>query len=185
MLPPGHIAAGYLASDIVLRTFNFNLSFAETSQLLWLGTFFGFMPDLDFFIAFTKSGKMRINNDTANHRRLLTHVPITWLLISALIFFIGQTVFTDAVAVLLLACTWIHFLLDSEWGIMWLWPFQDRMLPFSPEFYKRKYSMAQPSSDLSFWKYWWNVFFGYFRKPQAWIEIIIIAIAIIYYIILN
>ena len=179
MLPPGHIAAGYLAAEITLRTFHFNLTPQETQHLIWLGTFFAFMPDLDFFVAFAKVRKLRIDNDKANHRRLITHAPFVWLVISIVFFVALSTDFGRAASTLLLVGTWAHFILDSEWGITWYWPFSDHLKPFSAEFYRKKYAESHPPKSLDFWKYWSKLAWDYYRKPQAWIEIILVIIAII------
>jgi hypothetical protein len=183
MLPPGHIAAGYLTAEIVLRTFNFDFDTNQIQNLLIWGAVFGFIPDLDFFLAFAKQGKMRIDNDVANHRKFISHAPLLWLAVGVVIFVFAPTDFVKVLAVLLWLCTWSHFILDAEWGIMWLWPFSKKLYPFSTEFYTRKYQSKRTPTDLRFWHYWLSIIKEYFLRPQGLIEIVIIITGLTYFLI--
>ena len=184
MLPPGHIAAGYIVSELFLRTFHFDLTTVQTNYLILCGMFFGFAPDLDFFIAFAKTRKFIIDNTVANHRKFISHAPILWLLLAAVIFVIGNSPFVQALAVIIWACSWMHFILDTEWGIMWFWPFSTRLLPLSKEHYQKVYSRnADLESDQSFFQYWWIVVKNAYFNRIGLVEISIVIIALAYFII--
>jgi hypothetical protein len=50
MLPPGHIAAGYLTALAAIKIFKPDFDQQQINQLLVLGMFWGFAPDLDVFL---------------------------------------------------------------------------------------------------------------------------------------
>ena len=69
MLPPGHIAAGYLATKLFLGVVKPELNTTQTDQLLMWGMFFAFAPDLDMFYAFWKVKGLKHTGKTFNHRQ--------------------------------------------------------------------------------------------------------------------
>ncbi len=183
MLPPGHIAGGYLTAEFLLRTFHFNISNHQRHLLEFVGIFFGFAPDLDFFLAFYKARQLKIDHRKANHRKYFTHAPVLWMIAGIIIYLSAATDFYRALGLIVWLSSWSHFILDSEWGIMWAWPFSKRLYPFSKMYYQNKYSAAvadqtEEEMQQGFWKYWKNVVFSFYSKPSGWIEILIIIIAI-------
>lgn len=125
MLPPGHIAAGFLsaqAAAIFIPGLN-------DPKYLLLSALFGFAPDLDFFIIFAKVKKF-ISSDAVNHRKFITHAPLLYLLLFAVCYLLFPAQWLLALTFLL--GTWSHFLLDSvsSSGIAWLWPFSKNLYGF-------------------------------------------------------
>src|SRR3989338_3782405 len=119
MLPPGHIAAGFLATKIASGF----VPELNQPQYLALGAFFGFIPDLDFFLAFFKLKKF-ISSEKLNHRRFATHAPLLYLLLFILSYYL---IFPQhpLTALAFILGTWSHFLIDTfaAEGIGWLYPF--------------------------------------------------------------
>lgn len=122
MLPPGHIAAGFLSAKIAS---NFIPALGEP-QYLGLTAFFGFFPDLDFFLAFFKLKKFISSNDV-NHRRFATHAPLLYLFLFTVYYllFPDDRIFAWAFII----GTWSHFLIDSfsAEGVQWLYPFSKKL----------------------------------------------------------
>ncbi len=179
MLPPGHIAGGYITAKLVIRSLNYNFTPHQIRELALLGTLFAFMPDLDFFYAFFKIKRAVIDNSKANHRKYFTHAPLTWLVIGLAVFFTSQSEFIKTLGLLLWLCPWSHFILDSEWGVMWFWPFSKRFYPFSEAYYHAKYAAYQNITINGFWKYWYAFAKREYSKRSGYIEIILIIIALV------
>ncbi|GAC1412635.1 MAG: hypothetical protein NVSMB66_2190 [Candidatus Doudnabacteria bacterium] len=179
MLPPGHIAAGFITAKVVISSLNYNLSTEQVKQLSLWGTFFAFAPDLDFFYAFYKSKSLRIENDKVIHRKFVTHAPLLWLIAGLGIFFLSNAPYYKVFGLLVWFCSWSHFILDSESGIMWLWPFSKRFYPFSEKYYQRKYATETRSTAKGFWNYWWRLAKDVYLNKSGFIEIILILIALI------
>lgn len=177
MLPPGHIAAGYLTSKFILGSLHYTFTPTEIRQLIGWGMLFSIIPDLDMFLAFAKLGKFRIENDKVNHRKLVSHAPILWLSAGVIIFFAASSPYYKALGILLWLCSWSHFILDSEWGIMWLWPASKKLYPFSAAYYQRKYAAPRRQSESSL-KYWSYLVIDYLKQPSGWLEILLILIAL-------
>jgi len=180
MLPPGHLAAGYITARIVTSSLHYDLTVHQVNVLTLLGMFFAFAPDLDFFVAFAKTKSFRIENDKVIHRKFWSHAPILWLVAGLLIFFLAQSPFYKTLGLLIWLCSWTHFICDSEWGIMWLWPFKKRLYPFSEKYYERKYAQESPEKNGSgFFRYWFKIIWNEYTKRKGYIEIILIIAAII------
>ncbi len=178
MLPPGHIAAGYLTAKILTSSLHYNLTATQVNEISLIGAIIAFIPDLDFFFAFAKIKRLRIDSEAVNHRKLFTHTPIFWLVIGLIIFFVASTDFGKVIGLVVWLSAWSHLILDSEWGIMWLWPAAKRFFPFSESFYKRRYQFKHRQSE-SFWKYWFWVAVDEYRGLSGFIEILIIVLALI------
>ncbi|MDB4940194.1 MAG: hypothetical protein JWO40_619 [Candidatus Doudnabacteria bacterium] len=182
MLPPGHIAAGYVVSKAVLSYLNYSLTSEQTTTLTLLGIFIAFVPDLDFFYAFFKTKSLRIDNQKVSHRTFITHAPILWLIAGLLTFFFAASPFYKALGLLIWLCSWTHFILDSEWGVMWAWPFNKKLYPLSDSYYQRKYAGDKKDQSVNvagFWKYWWSVAKREYFTRNGYLEIILIVIALI------
>ncbi len=174
MLPPGHFAGGYLAAEALLHITKADLSSAQANQLLWWGAFFAFAPDLDTFASFIKERAWFVKNPANNHRKFVSHAPLLWLLAGLLVYFFSADIYWKNVGLLLWLGSWTHFLLDSiEYGIMWLWPFSNRI--FALKNREREFNIQSPT----FLVYWWNFVKSYTRTLTFYIELLIVVIALI------
>lgn len=180
MLPPGHIAAGFLTAKALLKISHTQFPPSQTAQLLWWGAFFAFAPDLDSFVAFAKikSFWFKQGSESVNHRKFYSHIPILWLLAGLLVYFFAATPYYKFVGLLLWLGSWAHFLLDSldMPGIMWLWP-------FNKELWALKNRGVLPIiKGKNFFDYWINFIKFYIGSWTFYAEIIILITAIISYI---
>ncbi len=133
MLPPGHIAAGYLTAEALLKLSHPNLTGAQTQQLLWWGMLFGFAPDFDFFYLFVKSKSLKADPRKGDHRYFFSHAPALWLFAGLMLFILSPVSYIKYFGLLLWLGSWSHFLLDSiQYGIMWLWPFNRKIYCLYP-----------------------------------------------------
>jgi hypothetical protein len=178
MLPPGHLAVGFLTAKLVTSSLHYDLTAYEKNVLVFLGTLIAFIPDLDFFLAFFKTKSFRIENDKVVHRKFVSHAPLAWAFVGIMIFLLSPFQFWKAFGLLVWLCSWSHFIFDSEWGIMWLWPFSSKFYPFSKAFYAKKY-LEKNRESSSFIKYWFYAVKNYYSKLSGVFEIIIILIALI------
>jgi hypothetical protein len=173
MLPPGHIAGGYLATYTLLQLTHASFTPEQTQILLLLGALFGFAPDLDYFIFFAQVKKFTIPGNKTNHRKFFSHAPLAWLAIGLSIFFLGQTDFIKYIGLIIWLGSWSHFILDSiEDGVMWLWPFSSKLYAV------RDRSVDEGINDTRFWRFWWKFFTYYTSHTTFYLEIIIILIFI-------
>lgn len=177
MLPPGHIAAGYLAGYTFLKIVDPSISAQQQAMLLIAGATSGFIPDLDFFYAFFKVKSFTIQNNKVNHRYFVSHTPVVWFVPSVLIIALAPGVFYKLLGAMLWIGSWSHFLLDSLGGegIKWLWPLK-----------KQNYSLKNtikfpPISEPSFVKFWLKFLAQYPKTlPITFVcEILVIITALI------
>jgi hypothetical protein len=135
MLPPGHIAAGFLTAKAYENIFHPHVTAQQSTILLWLGALFGFAPDIDMFFAFFKIGALKIDTAKSDHRQFVTHSPLLWLLAGLLIASAGMVnkdSFIISIGMLLWLCSWSHFILDSIANkVEWLWPFSNKLYGFN------------------------------------------------------
>jgi len=178
MLPPGHIAAGYLTAKVLTSSLQYNLTASQINELSLIGAIIGFLPDLDFFFAFAKLKAFRIDDGVVNHRKLFPHAPIPWLIAGLIIFFAASSDFGKVLGLVVWLSSWSHFILDSESGIMWLWPATKRFIPFSEAYYSRKHEFEE-KEEKSFLKYWFNFAVKGYSSLSGLIEIFIVLIALI------
>lgn len=177
MLPPGHIAAGFIAAKVLLHFSHQGLSQVQQTQLVWLGMVFAFIPDLDSFVAFSKEKAWFVKNQKNHHRKLISHAPLLWFLAGMAIYFFSSTIYYKDIGLLLWLSSWSHFVLDSiEYGIMWLWPFSHKVYALR----NRETDFKNPYS--SFFKYWVYFVKSYSKTITFYCEILIIISALIYYI---
>jgi len=162
MLPPGHIAAGYLAAKYFLRTFYPGIPPVETNELLLLGAFFAFAPDLDAFFSFFVTGSFTFNVEKTDHRKYISHAPVIWLAAGLLLYFFGPTQSWRVGGLLLWLCSWSHFALDSvQSGIMWLWPFSREVFALKDRGVK-----LVKVQKRGFFAYWLDFVWQYFLKAK-------------------
>lgn len=176
MLPPGHIAAGYLTGYALLKIANPAVTPIEVQHLILWATFFGFAPDLDMFFTFFKE-KAFIIKDVKNrdHRKYYSHAPILWLIPGLLIYFFASSVYFKTFGLVLWLGSWSHFLLDTiEYGIMWLWP-------ISPKLFTLKKVAIVENTETDFWRYWLKMVWQYSKSVSFYLEVFIIITALIIY----
>jgi hypothetical protein len=171
MLPPGHIAGGYLIARItslIVPVLNNPLFFLLTSV-------FAFIPDLDIFAVFTKAKKfVLIESDAGKHRRFISHAPLIYLAIYLLWLLLFPE--NSLIAHAFILGTWSHFILDSfaptEHGIRWLYPFSKKPYSFNLD-----HEFRMP--EANFFKYWLSFVKGYTRVFSFKLEMVLIALAVI------
>ena len=177
MLPPGHIAAGYLTAEVLLKITRPDLPAEQINQLILWGMFFGFAPDLDMFYAFFKEKAFIVKDlKNHNHRKYYSHAPILWLGAGLLICFLAPSAYVKFIGLMLWLGSWTHFLLDSvEYGIMWLWPFSSKVYALKdPE-------LVLPIYETRFIPYWWQSVKQYAKFYSFYLEVLIIITALIIY----
>jgi hypothetical protein len=178
MLPPGHMAAGYLVGTLVAKKFGMYLTPLETKELIWWGVFFGFAPDLDMFYSFFKERGLTIHNKKTDHRQYLSHVPIVWLSAAIVWIICAPTLYWQLVGLLIWLGSWTHFVLDSiQYGIQWLWPISHRL------FALRDIGKEMPSNqENNFLKYWFKFIKDYSKSFALifWLEFALIILVGLY-----
>lgn len=171
MLPPGHIAAGFLVAKGVINYLEPSLNTEQINNLLILGAFFGFMPDLDMFWSFFKMGKFIQPPSKINHRSFFTHLPLFWLITGLLIYIFGSNDYWKTFGIILWLSTWSHFFLDSiQYGIRWLWPISKKYYAFADK------NITYKSSHSTFFRFWFEFLKFYIFKltPTFVLEVVIL-----------
>jgi hypothetical protein len=175
MLPPGHVAAGYLTAVVAVKIFHPNFDQHQINSLLFWGMFWGFCPDLDVFYSFYKIRGFTSDSKKADHRKFISHAPLLWLFVGIVLYFLMSNPFWKFNIILMVAGTWSHLLLDSiEYGIPWLWPFSHKL-----------YALINPGQqtftalEKSFFKHWISFVKFYITRPTFYLEIIVIMTALI------
>lgn len=162
MIMPGHLAAGYLAAVAVIKIFKPELDQGQINTLLVWGTFFGMIPDLDSFWVFLKNKEMTFRDEKTEHRNLVSHAPLLWIVLSALIIVLADSVFVKYWAVILLCGTLTHFILDSiQYGVMWLWPFSRDRFALMDRYHRTVIE------ERNFIKFWWRFLKLYYFNFRA------------------
>lgn len=168
MLPPGHLASGFLAGKIVSLVIP---EFNEPKVLLFT-SLFGILPDLDFFYAFFKARRF-ISREDINHRTFVTHTPLLYLAVFLIWYWLFPS--TQIISIAFFVGAWSHFLVDTlgSDGIAWFYP-------FSSKFYKICKEDKIIITEQSFWKHW-IVFIKkfYFKTIISRYEIMLVVIAIL------
>jgi|SRR3989344_2383840 len=130
MLPTGHIAAGYLTAYAAIKILKPDLDQHQVNQLLMMGAFWGFAPDIDEFWFFFKNKSLLVNPVGVKkyHHDYFTHAPVVWLVAGLAVYLVSSSDYTKFFGLVLWLASWSHFLLDSiEYGIMWLWPLSNKL----------------------------------------------------------
>jgi hypothetical protein len=175
MLPPGHIAAGYLTALAAIKIFKPDFDQQQINQLLVLGMFWGFAPDLDVFYSFYKLKSFTSDINKADHRKFVSHSPLLWLAVGIIFYFFVSSPFLKFNALVFVAGSFSHFILDSiEYGIPWLWPFKSRL-----------FAIINPGKKIfevkekSFFKHWTAFVKFYITRPTFYFELLIISLFVI------
>jgi len=179
MLPPGHIAAGFITAKALLHFSHQNFTPHERQALLLWGMLFGFIPDIDTFIGFIREKTLFAVSQKNNHRKFVTHAPIIWLAMGLIVILVAPNVYWKYVGLLLWLGSWSHFILDTvQYGIMWLWPFSKRIYAVMD----REKDYIHNPEEKTFFSYWWGFVKSYSKTLSFFLELIIIISAIIIYI---
>ena len=176
MLPFGHIAAGYLIADAVVKAAGPVLTPIEARDLTLWGVFFAFAPDLDTFYSFWRARGFTLPGKEFNHRGYLTHRPLLWLAAGAVVFLLASTAYWRYFGLLLWLCSWSHFALDSgRTGVEWLWPFSRRFFAI------KEPGATEDNPAKGFFRHWFNMIRLYKEKAPLvfYLEIALIAAALI------
>ena len=165
MLPPGHIAAGYVTTKALLHYTHAQLTHHQQTVLLWWGSVLGLAPDFDVFYWLVKHRTLKAEHKTDNHRYFLSHAPILWLLAGGLIFLLAPTEYGKLFGLLVWLCSWSHFVLDSiQYGIMWLWPLNKRIYCLFPIIQEDRFQDTLVASrNQNFFRYWFTWLLAYSR----------------------
>lgn len=176
MILPGHLAASYLATKLLLNLTNAKFSSTETTTLYVISMIASVAPDLDLFKFFFEHSSLKLQK-TDSHRKYVSHAPALWLfgcLFIVLIGYITSNPFVSYVGWAILVGSWSHFLGDSiEYGIMWLWPISKKFYCIHPV----------PEEEIDSQKgtlgYYWVFFRDYYIKRWTfYLEITLIALAL-------
>ena len=176
MLPPGHIAGGFLTAYGIIKLTHPQLAPSQINHLFWFGVVFGFLPDMDMFVWFFKRKSFYPNATREdNHRQSIFHYPLVWLLAGIAIYFLSATAYGKTAGLIVWLASWSHFVLDSiEFGIRWLWP-------FSSKFYALKSRTHEDFGNVGFFRHWYRFVKNYFKRASFYLEIIVILTALIIY----
>jgi hypothetical protein len=174
MLPPGHIAAGYLLGEGIVKIFPYELTPSDKKKLIWFSMFIAFSPDLDSFYSFYKSTAFTVNSAITNHRIYLSHTPILWLAAGFLIFVLAKKPLYKVAGLLVWLASWSHFILDSiEYGVRWLWPFSKNQIALIST------SDSVHITQMKFLDYWITFLKEYTHFVTFYCEIVVILAALI------
>lgn len=173
MLPPGHIAAGYLTAYGVLHLSNGALTPTEANLVLIAGAILGTLPDIDFIPFFLSRKSMRFT-DEDSHRRYFTHAPILWLILGLIIALAAPNAFIRALGLLIWLAPWGHFVGDSiEYGVRWFWPFSKRYFSLGD------YPNRDLKSEKTLVRHYWGILKIYSRKSRTFpLEIVLVLSAL-------
>lgn len=162
MLPPGHIAAGFLTAYGVLHFAAPTFTPSEANTLLVSGAILGALPDIDIIAFFKHRATLYFKgNDT--HRRYITHAPLLWLILGLITAYIAPNPFLRAFGFLLWLAPWSHFVCDSiEFGVRWLWPFSSRYFSIV-----NSYPAHSCETQRSVWRHYWCIIRTYAGKSKT------------------
>lgn len=177
MLPPGHLAAGYLTAKTLLYFSHQHFTELQQSSLVGWSLIFGVAPDLDMFYSFFKErGYKVIGEEKPQHRKYISHAPILWLIAGLLIYFFADSVYYKYIGLLFWLGSWSHFILDSfDYGIMWMWPFNKKI--YSLRNREKNFPAIEGTKNVV--SYFINFLKHYRRVITFYLEIFIIVSAII------
>jgi membrane-bound metal-dependent hydrolase YbcI (DUF457 family) len=167
MLPPGHIAGAFIVGKLAQIA---QPALDRPEFLAWCA-FFGFLPDLDTFLAFFKL-KRFISDENVNHRKFTTHAPLLYLFIFEVWYLLFPE--TRMIAWAFLLGTWSHFLIDtaSHTGIQWFYPFSSKLYSFGLD---EKIVIL----EQNFFRHWTEFLSKYSKLFSAKLEAALIVIAIL------
>lgn len=161
MLPPGHIAAGYLVAQAVIYIANPPFSPHELNQLKILGAFSAFAPDLDMVCVFWREKGFRHTGEHFDHRQYITHTPFIWLFAGAAVALLGNTIFWFYAGLMIWLGSWSHLLLDSGYmGVRWLYPFRNTFFALKSQ------GVTFINKNTGFFNHWWHEITLYYQTNR-------------------
>lgn len=179
MLPPGHLAAGYLATKLSIQALLPLYPQADQLKFWIVGIASSFFVDLDVFVTFLKIGRPVSGTKGVNHRMDFTHAPSLHVSIALIGFVLSILISSSDLqlyAILYCIGTLTHFILDSTYyGIMWAWPFSHKLYAL------RNAGVDSELPQRSVLAYWKTYFGLYIRKVEFYIELLFLIIAIYYF----
>ena len=131
-----HLFAGYLWTRRHVNRVRDKLKHVENIKYyIWFGIFCSVLPDFDLLYFYTLDHRQHL------HHSYWTHMPVFWLLFSAMTYIAGKWLLNKNLAVIclvLLGNTWLHLFLDTvAGGIHWFYPWSNVNIQFmhiSPRF---------------------------------------------------
>jgi len=173
MLPPGHIAAGYLTAYGFIHLSNSPFTPHETNILLLAGAILGALPDIDI-IPFFKGRATLYFTGSDTHRRYITHAPVLWLILGLTIALEAPNPFIRDIGLLIWLAPWGHFVGDSiEYGVRWLWPFSKRYFSLG------SYPNRDLKSEKNLVQHYWGIIKIYSRKSLTFpLEVVLVLTAL-------
>lgn len=190
MFIPGHLAAGYLVTTILLAYSREQFSPSTTLGLYCLGLLVTVLIDFDVFAIMLKYRRVNITPKQLDEHRSWTHafLPHLALCLGAYAvngFLWGSTIVSFGATVYLF-CAASHLLLDSLWttmGARWFWPFERTaisIIPASAHDRAQFESIAKHRSNI------WSMQFDLYRSTTVGkIELFLIAFSIIVAVLLG
>ncbi len=174
MLPPGHIAGGYLASRAALYLSGVSLAPHEETLLIGICMASAFAPDLDMLYGFAKSRSLTATKEKGSHRQFATHTPLVWLVASLAVMVAAPSAMWKFGGAMVLIGSWSHLMLDSvQYGIRWLWPLSNRLYAIRDT--GVEYDLPQKPFFV-FWLHFCAEYWRVFRLTFV-LELIVIAAA--------
>ena len=170
MLEKGHVAGGYLVTWQVLKRWSSQgrvIPESERKKLLLLGTAAGTLPDVDVLLYALKTRSLEFGRDF-DHHRWVTHTFPFYIIPGLLVYLYARSRQRPSLARLAVVMTTgaaTHVLQDavgSGTGIMWAWPFSQRMD-----------GIIVLHTTGKAWRQ------AYQRHPVAWIERLLVATAVV------
>lgn len=178
MLPPGHLASGYLATKLAILKLSALYPQASQARFWAVGILASLVIDLDDLYAFLRIGRPIAATAAVDHRKFVTHAPLVHFGIAILGFgyaWLSGSSDWQLYSILYLLGTWTHLFFDSfGYGIMWLWPFDKKLYSF----FNPGKRLAVPE-ELPIISYWLRFFREYLLYPPVLVEISLLIIALI------
>jgi membrane-bound metal-dependent hydrolase YbcI (DUF457 family) len=167
MLPPGHLAGGFLAGKLA----SLWIPQLNQSEYLVMATLFGILPDLDFFLVFYKKGKF-IADDKIDHHDFPSHAPLLYIAVFVLWILLFPN--SEFAAVAFILGTLSHFVIDTftTEGILWLYPFSGKK-------FRLNHDPKIPHPNLQFIAFWKDFLKQYIKLNSFKLEAAITIVAIL------
>jgi membrane-bound metal-dependent hydrolase YbcI (DUF457 family) len=173
MLWIGHLSLGYLVYRALLSLYPTDaFSQFQLHILLAIALIASILPDADFIAFFRKNKSLKLQKDSS-HRTQMSHAPLAYVLIGAVLYLLSYTFFFKAASMLFTLGTLSHFLGDSiEYGIMWLWPLSSKQ--YSLRHIPRERIKSNTVAGY-YWEFFWEI---YVRNWTFWIELAALVAAV-------
>lgn len=184
MILPGHLAAGYVVSQLVINTASPEIM-AYSIPLSILGAVSGVLPDLDHLLVYFRHRKDKpeeykdAGSKHEDHRDFISHTPLFWIVLGAIAYaFAGWagSEISQIVSMIIAGGAISHLLMDCiEHGVKLLWPFSQRKYCLYDE--PEDFIPERPGSVSYHWK---MITKFYPRKKLFYIEILVSLSVLLY-----